>query len=234
MRSKDLATSAAEGRPGGRPTRRSRRDLAAGGLGCLVLVVLLGLVVGPHANGPDRHVKRILREPLDERPYQRAVRVLATETGWPHAAYVMAALPVALAGALVAYDLRLRGRQIHITAWRWLLPLLLALPAQHLLRVLFDRAGPNAPFWSEGTRGAYPSGAALAVALGWAVGGVIAGDLRPRWRPVLLAAAACALGLHALARVAAQKHWATDIVGSYLLAGGALLCAAAARPTSGR
>jgi membrane-associated phospholipid phosphatase len=191
-------------------------------------VMLLGLVVGPHANRADSDMRRILREPLDERPYQGAVRVLATETGWPHASYVMAVLPLALAGTLLAYDLRLRGHRVRIAAWRWLLPVLLALPAQHLLRILFDRTGPNEPFWAE-TRGAYPSGAALVVALGWAVGGVVAGDLRPRWRPVLLAAAACALGLHALARVAVQKHWATDIIGSYLLAAGALLCAAAAR-----
>ena len=232
MRSRGLAPTAAGGPHDGRRAKWSRFDLAVTGLGCLLLVVLLGLVVGPHASGPDRDVKRILREPLDERPYRRAVRILATETGWPHASYAMAALPVALAGALLVYDLQWRARQVRIAAWRWLLPTLLALPAQHLLRVLFDRAGPSVPMWSEGTRGAYPSGAALAVALGWTVGGVIAGDLRPRWRPVLLAAAALGLGLHAVARVAAQKHWATDIIGSYLLVGGALLCAAAARSSS--
>jgi membrane-associated phospholipid phosphatase len=38
------------------------------------------------------------------------------------------------------------------------------------------------------------------------------------------------LGLHMVARVAAQKHWATDILGSYLLVGGVLLAAAATRP----
>jgi membrane-associated phospholipid phosphatase len=229
MRSRGLAPTAAEG---ARDEQRSRLGLAAAGLGCLLLVVLLGLVVGPHANGPDRDVKRILREPLDERPYRRAVRVLATETGWPHASYVMAVLPVALAGALLVHDLQWRGRQVRIAAWRWLLLTLLALPMQHLLRVILDRTGPGVPWWSEGSRGAYPSGAALVVALGWAVGAMIAGDLRPRWRPVLLAAAAIVLGLHAVARVAAQKHWATDILGSYLLAGGVLLCAAAARPSS--
>ena len=142
-------------------------------------------------------------------------------------------LPLALAAALVAQEVHWQGRQGRLGAWRWLLPTLLALPAQHLLRVLLDRTGPSVPWWAEGTRGAYPSGAALVVALGWGVGVVVAGDLRPRWRPVLVAAAALALGLHAVARVAAEKHWATDIAGSYLLAGGALLCAAAARPAPG-
>jgi membrane-associated phospholipid phosphatase len=113
--------------------------------------------------------------------------------------------------------------------WAWLLLTLAALPLQHLLRVAFDRAGPNVPLWSEGAKGAYPSGAALLVALGWAVGVVVLADLRPRWRPALLVAATAALGVHAWARVAAHKHWATDILGSYLLVGGVLLLAAATR-----
>jgi hypothetical protein len=99
--------------------------------------------------------------------------------------------------------------------------------------VILDRAGPGVPWWSQGTRGAYPSGAALAVALGWAVGVVVVGDLRPRWRPAAIAAAALVLGLHLVARVAAQKsYWATDILGSYLLVSGMLLLAAATRARS--
>lgn len=208
---------------------RWRPGLAAVGLGCLLLTVLLGLAVGPRSSDPDRDLKRILQEPLDEPLYRRAIRILATETGWPHASYAMALLPVVLAAALLVHDLRLGGRRIRLARWRWLLPTLLALPAQHLLRNLLDRTGPGEPWWSEGGRGAYPSGAALLLALGWAVGAVVGGDLRPRWRPAMAAAAALALGLHGLARVAAQKHWASDVVGSYLLAGGALLCAAAGR-----
>jgi membrane-associated phospholipid phosphatase len=204
--------------------------LAAAGLGCLVAVVLLGVVVGPRSSGPDRDLKRLLREPLDERPYRRAVRILASETGWPHASYAMAALPVVLAGVLLVHDLSRRLPGVRPGRWRWLLLTPLALPAQHLLRVLLDRTGPAVPWWSDGARGAYPSGAALLVALGWAVGGIVAWDLRPRWRPLLLVAAALALGLHAGARVAAQKHWASDVLGSYLLAAGVLLCAAATRP----
>jgi membrane-associated phospholipid phosphatase len=107
--------------------------------------------------------------------------------------------------------------------------LVTAIPIQHLLRVSFGRAGPNVPLWSEGTQGAYPSGAALLVGLGWAIGVVVISDLRPRWRPVLLVAAAVALGLHAWARIAAHKHWATDILGAYLLVAGVLLLAAATR-----
>jgi membrane-associated phospholipid phosphatase len=192
-------------------------------------VVVLGFAVGPRASGPDRDLLRVLREPLDERPYPQAVRVLATETGWPHAAAAMALLPVALAGVLLACDSHRRARPASLGRWRWLPLILLALPVQHLLRVILDRAGPGVPWWSQGTRGAYPSGAALLVALGWAVGVVVVWDLRPRWRPAAIAAAALALGLHAAARVAAQKHWATDILGSYLLVSGMLLLAAATR-----
>jgi membrane-associated phospholipid phosphatase len=229
MRSRELAPGSARRRPGRRGDSRSRLGLAAAGLGCLILVVVLGVAVGPRASGPDRDLRRVLRQPLDQRPYGKAIRMLATETGWPHAAAAMALLPVTLAGILLAWELQRRARPASLGRWRWLPLMLLALPAQHLLRVILDRAGPGVPWWSQGTRGAYPSGAALVVALGWAVGVVVVWDLRPRWRPAAITAAALALGLHAAARVATQKHWATDILGSYLLAGGMLLLAAATR-----
>jgi hypothetical protein len=209
---------------------RLRVGLAAAGLGCLILVVLLGVAVGPRASGPDRDLRKVLREPLDEWPYQQAVRILATETEWPHASTAMALLPVVVAGALLARDLHRRARPAHLARWRWLLLTLLAVPSQHVLRVILDRAGPRAPWWSNGIRGAYPSGAALLVALSWAVAVVLVWELRPRWRSATIAAAVLALGLHMVARVAAQKHWATDILGSYLLVGGVLLAAAATRP----
>jgi membrane-associated phospholipid phosphatase len=192
-------------------------------------VLLLGAAVGSRSTDPDRDVRRVLREPLDERAYRMAVRVLATERAWPHASYLIALLPLAMAGAVLVHDGWARRQDLRPTRWRWLALTLAALPLQQLLRVAFGRAGPNVPLWSEGTRGAYPSGAALLVALGWAIGVVVVSDLRPRWRPVLLAAAAAALGLHAWARVAAHKHWATDILGSYLLVAAVLLLAAATR-----
>jgi membrane-associated phospholipid phosphatase len=206
-----------------------RAGLAIAGLALLSLVILLGFAVGARSTDPDRDVRRVLRGPLDERPYRMAVRILATERGWPHASYLTALLPLVMAGAVLARDGWARRQGLRLTQWRWLLFALAAVPMQHLLRVAFGRAGPNVPLWSEGTRGAYPSGAALLVALGWAIGVIVVSDLRPRWRPVLLLAAAAALGLHAWARVAAHKHWATDILGSYLLVGGVLLVAAATR-----
>jgi membrane-associated phospholipid phosphatase len=206
-----------------------RAGLAIAGLALLSLVLLLGFAVGSRSTDTDRDVRRVLREPLDERPYRTAVRILATETAWPHASYLTALLPLALAGGVLAREGWAHRQGLRLSRWRWLLLLGAAVPIQYLLRVSFGRAGPNAPLWSEGTRGAYPSGAALLAALGWVVGVVVLSELRPRWRPVLLVAAAIALGLHALARVAAHKHWATDIVGSYLLVGSVLLLAAATR-----
>jgi membrane-associated phospholipid phosphatase len=208
---------------------RRRAGLAIAGLGLLALVLLLGLAVGSRSTDPDRDVRRVLREPLDERPYRIAVRILATETGWPHASYLIALLPLVLSGAVLARDGWARRQGVRLARWRWLLLLAAAVPIQHLLRMGFGRAGPNVPLWSEGAQGAYPSGAALVVALGWAIGVVVISDLRPRWRPVLVVAAAVALGLHAWARVAAHKHWATDILGAYLLVAGVLLLAAATR-----
>ena len=209
--------------------KRRRAGLAVAGLALLTLVLLLGLAVGSHSTDPDRDVRRVLREPLDERPYRITVRLLATETGWPHASYLIALLPLVLAGAVLAWDGWARRQGVRLARWRWLWLLATAVPIQHLLRVSFGRAGPNVPLWSEGARGAYPSGAALLVGLGWAIGVVVISDLRPRWRPVLVVAAAVALGLHAWARVAAHKHWATDILGSYLLVGSVMLLAAATR-----
>ncbi len=208
---------------------RWRVGLAIAGLALLTLVVLLGLAVGSRSTDPDRDVKRVLREPLDERPYRIAVRLLATETGWPHASYLIALLPLVLAGAVLAWDRWIRRQGVGLARWRWLSLLVMAVPIQYLLRVSFGRAGPNVPVWSEGAQGAYPSGAALLVGLGWSIGVVVISDLRPRWRPVLLVAAAAALGLHAWARIAAHKHWATDILGAYLLVASVLLLAAATR-----
>ena len=206
-----------------------RLGFVLGGLALLMLVVLLGFAVGTRSTDADRDVKRVLREPLEERPYRLAVRIMASESGWPHASYLTAALPLLVAGAVIARDGWARRPDLRPGRWGWLLILLAAVPLQHLLRVAFDRTGPNVPLWSEGARGAYPSGAALLVAIGWAAGVVIVSDLRPRWLPVMLLAAAAALGLHAWARVAAHKHWATDILGSYLLVGGVLLLAAATK-----
>ena len=209
---------------------RRRAGLAIAGIALLTLVVLLGFAVGSRSTDPDRDVRRVLREPLDERPYRTAVRLLATETGWPHASYLIALLPLVLAGAVVTWDGWTRRHAVGLARWRWLSLLVIAVPIQHLLRVSFSRAGPNVPLWSEGAQGAYPSGAALLVGLGWSIGVVVISDLRPRWRPMLLVAAAVALGLHAWARVAAHKHWATDILGAYLLVASVLLLAAATRP----
>jgi membrane-associated phospholipid phosphatase len=209
-----------------------RAGLAIAGLALLALVVLLGFAVGSRSTDPDQDVRRVLREPLDERPYRIAVRILATETGWPHASYLTAVLPLVLAGAVVAWDRWARGQGIRLVRWRWLSLLVAAVPIQYLLRVGFGRAGPNVPLWAEGAQGAYPSGAALLVGLGWAIGVVVISDLHPRWRPALFVAAAIALGLHAWARVAAHKHWATDILGAYLLVAAVLLLAAArSRPS---
>jgi undecaprenyl-diphosphatase len=208
---------------------RRRAGLAIAGLALLALVLLLGVAVGSRSTDPDRDVRRVLREQLDERPYRIAVRTMATETGWPHVSYLTALLPLVLAGAVLAWDRWTRRQGLRLARWRWLSLLVAAVPIQHLLRVSFGRAGPNVPLWSEGAQGAYPSGAALLVGLGWATGVVMIWNLRPRWRPVLLVAAAVALGLHAWARVAAHKHWATDILGAYLLVASVLLLAAATR-----
>ena len=67
-----------------------RPVLVAGGLGCLALVVLLGLAVGPGDTRPDRLAQRSLAGRLHEPPSRRLLAVLASESRWPHAAFVLA------------------------------------------------------------------------------------------------------------------------------------------------
>ncbi|HET9557012.1 MAG TPA: hypothetical protein VFS70_07725, partial [Actinomycetota bacterium] len=108
-----------------------------------------------------------------------------------------------------------------------------AVPVLDALRVAFGRPGPGEVPDGSLYVGAYPSGAALAVGLGWTVGVLVVGAHRPSWRPWLLAAAGFALILHLLVRAVTDKHWATDILGSYLLVAGAFLLAGSSRARPG-
>jgi membrane-associated phospholipid phosphatase len=78
--------------------------------------------------------------------------------------------------------------------------------------------------------GAYPSGTAVAVGLGWVLCLVVVGGLPRRWRPWLAVVAAIVLVVHGVVRVIADKHWATDILGSYLLVIGVFFLAGTTRP----
>jgi hypothetical protein len=89
--------------------------------------------------------------------------------------------------------------------WRWLPLTVAAVPVHYALRVAFGRPGPGEVAEGSLYVGAYPSGATLVVAL----------------------------ALHLPVRAVTDKHWATDIVGSYLLAAGAFLLAGAFRARPG-
>ena len=115
------------------------------GFAWLAVMLLLGMAVGPRATALDLDVKRVSGQPLDQRFYRQAVRLLASERGWPHAAYVMALLPVAVAGVVLAADLHRTRWWAQLLRWRWLLALLLALPVQQLLRELLDTPAAEVP-----------------------------------------------------------------------------------------
>jgi membrane-associated phospholipid phosphatase len=198
----------------------------AAGLGCLAASVLIGLAAHPRGTWLDHALPRAADRFMP--PGDRLVQVLSSEVGWPSGVYLMALAPVALTLALLAGEVRRHGRRPVLARWGWVLLTLLAIPVHYLLRVAFGRPGPGEAAGDGVYVGAYPSGAALVVGLSWLVCLVVAGELRPRWRPWLAALAVAVLAVHALARAVTQKHWATDIVGSYLLAAGAFLVAAAA------
>lgn len=205
--------------------------MLAAGAGCLAAVAVLGLAVGHRATWLDRATPDAARRLLP--PESGLVEVLSSEVRWPPGAYLMALLPLVAAAGFLAGEVRQHGVRATFVRWRWLLLTVAAVPVHYALRVAFGRPGPGEVPEGQLYVGAYPSGAALAVALGWTVGVLVIGAHRPRWRPVLLAVTAGALVLHLVVRAVTDKHWATDIVGSYLLAAGAVLLAGSSRARPG-
>lgn len=199
------------------------------GLGCLAAVVAIGLAVGrgPAPARLDDAVRRHLHGWLEQRSYRELVAKVAAERRDGHGTYVTAALPL-LAAAVAAIGAA-PGRRLR--AWLpWLAVLLLTVPLAWALRVAFGRPGPDEGPVQAWSQGAYPSGGALLVALGWIIGGTVVAWLRPSWRSAMVGLTVLALAVHLFARVAVGDHWLTDVVGGYLLAAGVALLADRLRP----
>jgi hypothetical protein len=199
------------------------------GIACLAAVVAIGLAVGrgPAPAKLDDTVRRHLQGWLDQRSYRGLVTKVAAERRDGHGTYVTAALPLLAAAA--AATVAARGRRLR--AWLpWLAVLLVTVPLAWALRVAFGRPGPGEGPVQAWSQGAYPSGGALLVALGWIMGGAVIAWLRPSWRLPLVGITLLALAVHLFARVAVGDHWLTDVVGSYLLVAGVALLADRLRP----
>jgi membrane-associated phospholipid phosphatase len=207
------------------PPGRPRRLPALAGVACVAASVLLGFVVGGGGTWLDRTLTSTWV--CAGRTAGTVCEALATERGLPFPVYATAVAPLLVAGLLLFRADR-DGAGLPARAWVWSLATLVTLPAQHLLSVAFGRVGPLVELrGSSDLEGAYPSGAAILVAVAWSIATVVIGSLRPAWRRRLAVLAALALALHLVTRVVALKHWPTDILGSYLLVGGVLLLAAA-------
>jgi membrane-associated phospholipid phosphatase len=141
-----------------------------------------------------------------------------------------ALLPVAVTAVVLLGEVGRSGLAAVLERWRWVLLTLAAVPVLYALRLGFGRPGPGEDPDGAVFVGAYPSGAALAVGLGWMLCLVVVGRLRPRLRGWLLAAAVLVLAMHLVVRAVTDKHWASDVLGSYLLGAAAFLLAGAARP----
>jgi membrane-associated phospholipid phosphatase len=197
------------------------------GVACLAAAALMGVVAQRQEIWLDHALPGTVGRLVS--PGNLLVRILSSESGWPHGSYLTAVAPVAFTMAVLAVEARRRGLGPVVERWRWVLLTLLAIPVHYGLRVGFGRPGPDDAANQALVVGAYPSGAALAVGLGWALCVVVVGVDRPRWRPWLMAAAAVALFLHAVVRSLTDKHWASDILGSYLLVAAAFLFAGSTR-----
>jgi membrane-associated phospholipid phosphatase len=211
--------------------RVSHRVKVLAGLCCLVAVVAIGLAVGRDPAPPrlDDTVRRHLHGWLEQRSYRGLVAKVAAERRSGHGTYVTAVLP--LLGAAAVAATAGAARRPRARAWLpWLGVLVLTVPLALGLRVAFGRPGPDEGPVHAWSQGAYPSGGALLVALGWIIGGVVTAWLRPAWRPAVIGLAVLALAVHLFARVAIGDHWLTDVVGSYLLAAGVALLADRLRP----
>jgi membrane-associated phospholipid phosphatase len=205
--------------------------MVGAGLACVAVAVVIGLAAQRRGMWLDHAMLSAVGRLVS--PQNRVVRLLSSEAGWPHGAYLTALLPVVVTVAFVAGGVPRDGVLVVIRRWRWVLLTLTVIPAHYVLRVALGRPGPDDTHHEEIVVGAYPSGAALAVGLGWTLLVVVAGGLRPRYRPWLLVLTVVVLAVHGIVRALTQKHWATDIVGSYLLVAGAFLLASTARPDAG-
>jgi membrane-associated phospholipid phosphatase len=200
------------------------------GSACLAAAVLIGLAADHRGMWLDHAMPNAVGDLVS--PRNRLVRALGSEAAWPYGAYLTALLPVMVTVAFLAGRVRQHGVLPVFRYWRWVLLTVGAIPAHYAMRLAFRRPGPDDGRDEEVVVGAYPSGTALAVGLGWMLLVVVVGELRPRWRPWLLVLAVMILIVHGIVRALTQKHWTTDIVGSYLLVAGAFLLAGTARPNA--
>jgi len=201
------------------------------GIACLAAVVAIGLAVGrgPAPAKLDDSVRTALGSWLDQRSFRGLVAGIGAEHRDGHGTYVTAAVPLLAAGALAVAA---RGRRL--LAWLpWLAIVLLTVPVAWALRVAFGRPGPDEEPVQAWSQGAYPSGGALLVALGWTIGLAVIVWLRPSWRLPMILIAVLALAVHLFARVAIGDHWLTDVIGAYLLVAGVALLADRLRPRGG-
>lgn len=203
------------------------------GVGCLAAVIAIGLAIGRDPAPPklDDTVRRHLHGWLEQRAYRGLVAKVAAERRKGHGTYVTAALPLLLAAAVAASGAgRGRRRRAWLPWLPWFAVLLATVPLAFALRIAFGRPGPDEGPVHAWSQGAYPSGGALLVALGWIIGGVVIAWLRPSLRSAVIGLSVLALAVHLFARVAVGDHWLTDVVGSYLLAAGVALLADRLRP----
>jgi hypothetical protein len=193
------------------------------GAAAVAAALLLGVVVGHGPTALDEAVRRALGRWCDQPACRDAADLLSAEIGWPFTVSALVVLPLLVAAGVLLATRGADGRRARALAVRVLVAIVLAAAAQEVLSRLYGRVGPVAD--PAEPPAAYPSGAALLVVLTWVGAGLVVTSARPAWRVAWWVATVDILIVHAVVRVTASKHWATDIAGSYLLAAGALTLA---------
>src|SRR6266487_6374498 len=165
--------------------------MAGAGLACLAACILIGLAVNRRETWLDGALLVVAKHLVSR--HGVLVRALGGEAYWPHGAYLTALLPLAVTVAALIWEAPQHGVVATIDRWRWVLLTLAAIPVHYALRMVFARPGPAEGPDQIDSIGAYPSGTALAVGLGWGLCLVVVGRLRPQWRPYLVILAVIAL-----------------------------------------
>lgn len=198
------------------------RLVALGGLLAALFVVDAVLMRMGYFLSIDHSMLRLLRHADARHSFAGPPWVLKLAIGLTTLGGGAVRAPVTIAAVLVL-GLRHRGREAALLAFA-VAGGAIALP---ILKVLFDRPRPDL-IWHLVVQGdwSFPSGHSMGSMILYPLLGYIAGSTRGQPRAILLASLGVGLALLiGASRVVLGVHWASDVIGGWLIGGAVLLAA---------